>query len=192
MKQDNNYERIVFTALAQERIFTIDDIYDLPDGKRAELIDGQIYYMAPPNRKHQKIVRILTQSIANYIDHKGGPCEVYPTPFAVFLNEDDINYVEPDVSVICDPSKLNDKGCNGAPDWIIEVVSPSSRQLDCSTKLFKYRSAGVQEYWIVDPDKMRITVWNFKDDNTEEYTFLDSVPVNIYDDFSIDFSKLNV
>ena len=140
----------------------INDIYDLPDGTRAELIDGQIYYMAPPNRKHQKIVSILTQSIANFIDHKGGTCEVYPAPFAVFLNEDDINYVEPDVSVICDPSKLNDKGCNGAPDWIIEVVSPS-RPLDYSTKLFKYRLAGVQEYWLVDPDKARITVWNFKD-----------------------------
>ena len=179
-------------ALTQERIFTIDDIYDLPDGKRAELIDGQIYYKASPDRKHQEIVRMLIQSIANYIDHKGGPCEVYPAPFAVFLNEDDINYVEPDVSVICEPGKLNDKGCSGAPDWIIEVVSPSSRQLDYSTKLFKYRSAGVQEDWIVDPDKTRLTVWNFKDDNTEEYTFLDSVPVSIYDDFSIDFSKLNI
>lgn len=132
--------------MAQERIFTIDGIYDLPDGKRAELIDGQIYFKAMPDRKHQEIVRMLIQRIANYIEHKGRPCEVYPAPFAVFLNEDDINYVEPDVSVICDPSKLNDKGCNGAPDWIIEVISPSSRQLDYSTKLFKYRSAGVQEY----------------------------------------------
>lgn len=179
-------------ALAQERIFTIDDIYALPDGKRAELIDGQIYYMAPPNRKHQEIVRMLTQSIANYIDYKGGSCEVYPAPFAVFLNEDDTNYVEPDISVICDRNKLDDRGCNDAPDWVIEVVSPSSRQMDYSTKLFKYRSAGVREYWLVDPDKSRITVWNFEDDNTEEFTFLDSVPANIYDDFSIDFSKINL
>lgn len=179
-------------ALAQEKIFTIDDIYDLPDGKRAELIDGQIYYMAPLNRKHQEIVRILTQSIANYIDHKGEPCKVYPAPFAVFLNEDDTNYVEPDVSVICNRSKLNDRGCNGAPDWIIEVVSPSSRRMDYSTKLFKYRSSGVREYWLVDPDKTRITVWSFEDDNTEEYTFLDSVPANIYDDFSIDFSEMDI
>lgn len=179
-------------ALAQEKIYTIDDIFDLPDGKRAELIDGQIHYMAPPNRKHQEIVRMLTQSIANYIDHKGGACKVYPAPFAVFLNEDDTNYVEPDVSVICNRSKLDDRGCNGAPDWIIEVVSPSSRRMDYSTKLFKYRSAGVREYWLVDPDKARITVWNFEDDNTEEFTFLDSVPVNIYDDFSIDFSKLDI
>ena len=176
---------------AQERIFTIDDIYALPDGQRAELIDGQIYYMAPPNRKHQEIVRMLTQSIANYIDHNGGSCKVYPAPFAVFLNEDDTNYVEPDISVVCDRSKLDDRGCNGAPDWVIEVVSPSSRQMDYSTKLFKYRSAGVREYWLVDPDKSRITVWNFEEDNTEEFTFLDSVPANIYDDFSIDFSKLN-
>ena len=178
-------------ALVQERIFTIDDIYALPDGQRAELIDGRIYYMAPPNRKHQDIVRMLTQNIANYIDHKGGSCEVYPAPFAVFLNEDDTNYVEPDISVICNRSKLDDRGCNGAPDWVIEVVSPSSRQMDYSTKLFKYRSAGVREYWLVDPDKSRITVWDFEDDNTEEFTFHDSVPANIYDDFSIDFSKLS-
>ena len=74
-------------------------------------------------------------------------------PFAVFLNADDKNYVEPDISVICDKSKLTDKGCNGAPDWIIEIVSSGSRRMDYYTKLFKYRTAGVREYWIVDPDK---------------------------------------
>ena len=179
-------------ALAQERIYTIEDIYALPDGERAELIDGQIYYMSPPNRIHQKIVMMLSQSIANYIDRKGGPCEVYPAPFAVFLNEDDTNYVEPDISVICDKDKLNDKGCNGAPDWVIEIVSPGSRRMDCSTKLFTYRSAGVRDYWIVDPDKNRITVWNFEKDNTEEFRFSDSVPSNIYDDLSIDFSVLDI
>lgn len=74
------------------------------------------------------------------------------------MNENDKNYVEPDISVICDTDKLNDKGCNGAPDWIIEIVSPGSRRMDYSVKLFKYRSAGVREYWIVDPEKHRITV----------------------------------
>ena len=179
-------------AFAQERIYTIEDIYALPDGERAELIDGQIYYMSPPNRKHQEIAVMLTQKIANHIDKKGGPCKVYPAPFAVFLNKDDINYVEPDISVICDKDKLNDKGCSGAPDWVIEIVSPGSRRMDCSTKLFKYRSAGVRDYWIVDPDKNRITVWNFEEDNTEEFHFSDSVPSNVYDDLSIDFSVLDI
>ena len=113
-------------ALAQEKIYTIDDIYSLPDGEHAELIDGQIYYTAPPNRKHQTIARELFSSINSYIRSKGGPCEPFFAPFAVFLNEDDINYVEPDISIICDSDKLTDKGCSGAPDWIIEIVSPSS------------------------------------------------------------------
>lgn len=176
--------------LPQKNIYNIHDIYALPDGERAELIDGHIYYMAPPGRKHQEISFALSRLIADYIDRKGGPCKVYPAPFAVFLNEDENNYVEPDISVICEREKLNEKGCNGAPDWIIEVVSPSSRRMDYSTKLFKYRSAGVREYWLVDPDKNRIMVWNFETDGAEEFTFLDSVTANIYGDLSIDFSIL--
>ena len=92
---------------------TIDDIYALPDGERAELIDGQIYYLAAPSRTHQRILFSLSRKIADYIDSKGGNCEVDIAPFAVFLNNDDINYVEPDISVICDSSKLDDKGCHG-------------------------------------------------------------------------------
>lgn len=171
---------------------TIDEIYALPDGQRAELIDGCIYDMAPLSRTHQKILGMLYQAIANYIADKRGSCEVYSAPFAVFLNQDDFNYVEPDISVICNPDKLDDKGCNGAPDWVLEIVSPSSRRMDYFIKLFKYRSAGVREYWIVDPDKNRITVWNLDEENTEEFTFSDTVAVNIYDDFSIDFSAIDV
>lgn len=169
--------------LLQEKIYTIDDIYALPDGERAELIDGQIYYMAPPGRIHQKISWKLHQAIANYIDRNKGTCEVYAAPFAVFLNEK--NYVEPDISVICDKNKLTDKGCNGAPDWIIEIVSSSSRRVDYYKKLFKYRTAGVREYWIVDPEKERVTVYNFEKETADEYTFNISVPVGIFDGFSI-------
>lgn len=114
--------------LAQEKIHTIEDIYNLADGTRAELIDGQIYYMAPPSRKHQQLILNLSRKIADYIDAKNGACEVDIAPFAVFLNENDTNYVEPDISVICDSNKLTDKGCHGAPDWIIEIVSPGSRK----------------------------------------------------------------
>lgn len=127
-------ERKTIMRAVKESIYTIDDIYALPDGQRAELIDGQIYNMAPPKRIHQKLISELTQSIGNYIKSQNGSCEVYPAPFAVFLNDDDKNYVEPDLSVICDKSKLDDRGCNGAPDLIIEVVSPSSRKLDYSIK----------------------------------------------------------
>lgn len=178
-------------ALLQERTYTMDDIYALPDGERAELIDGNIYYMAPPSRRHQDFVVELSTTINNYIKSNNGDCKPYVAPFAVFLNGNDKNYVEPDISVICDTGKLNDKGCNGAPDWIIEVASPSSKRMDYMTKLFKYRTAGVREYWITDPDKNRVTVYYFETDFVEEYTLTDKVKVNIYEDFEIDFSTMN-
>lgn len=172
-------------ALKKEEMYTIDDIYALPDGERAELIDGKIYYMAPPNRTHQRISGKLFQTIANYIDSKGGKCEIYAAPFAVFLNKDDINYIEPDISVICDLSKIDDKGCHGAPDWVIEIVSPGSKPMDYFTKLFKYRMSGVREYWIVDPKKAMVTVYRFEKETMEDYSFGEDVPVGIYENFTI-------
>lgn len=179
-------------ALAQEKIYTIDDIYSLPDGQRAELLDGQIYYMAPPSRKHQDIVGGLYEIIRQFIKSDNGSCRTYIAPFAVFLNKDDKNYVEPDISVICDRDKLNDKGCNGAPDWIIEVVSPGSRAVDYYKKLFKYRSAGVREYWIVDDERNLVTVYDFQHDNAMNYTFSDDIPVSIYEGFLIRLDLLDI
>lgn len=176
-------------ALNKEEIYTIDDIYALPDGERAELIDGKIYYMAPPNRRHQDIIFSLSRRIADYIDSNDGNCKVYLAPFAVFLNENDTNYVEPDISVICDSGKLTDKGCNGAPDWIIEIVSPGSKQMDYFIKLFKYQTAGVREYWIVDPEKDSVMVYRFEEETMEQYLFGDDVPVGIYDGLSIKCSE---
>lgn len=177
--------------LLKTNAYTVEDIYALPEGQRAELIDGQIYDMAPPNRTHQRIVSQLTKIIGQYIDSKNGSCEVYPAPFAVFLNKDSRNYVEPDISIICDKEKLDDRGCNGAPDWIIEIVSPSSRQMDYFTKLFKYRTAGVREYWIVNPQKHTVMVYDFeKEERSNQYNFCDDVPVCIYEDFIINIDKL--
>lgn len=178
--------------LPKEGVYTIDDIYNLPNGERAELIDGQIYYMAPPSRKHQEIAGELFTSINNYIRAAGGSCKPYIAPFAVFLNENDKNYVEPDISVICDPNKLNEKGCVGAPDWIIEIVSPGSRRMDYNNKLFKYRTAGVREYWIVDPQKEWIMVYSFFNDDMNEYSFTDDIPSGIYPGFSLNLSTLNI
>jgi len=172
-------------ALRQEETYTIDDIYALPDGERAELIDGKIYYMAPPNTKHQMLVSELHYQIKDYIKHNNGECNVFPAPFAVFLNGNDKNYVEPDISIICNNDKLTEKGCNGAPDWVIEIVSPSSKYIDYLTKLFKYRTAGVREYWIVDSIKKRVTVYFFEKELVEEYSFGTDVPVGIYDGFTI-------
>ena len=165
--------------------YTIEYIYALPDGERAELIDGQIYYMAPPNTRHQRMLNYINTEINMYIRKNNGECEVFPAPFAVFLNDDDMNYVEPDISVICDKNKISDKGCHGAPDWVIEIISPSSRAMDYFTKLFQYQKSGVREYWIVDPIKQRVTVYFFEKELVEEYSFGEEVPVGIYEGFSI-------
>lgn len=177
---------------SKKKEYSLENIYALPEGVRAELIDGQIFYMAPPTRRHQELVGELFAIIHNHIKSRGGLCKPYIAPFAVFLNEDDKTYVEPDISVICSPDKLNDKGCVGAPDWVIEIVSPGSRRMDYYAKLFKYRTAGVREYWIVDPDKNRIMVYNFESEDTTEYTFTDSVSVGIYEGLSIDFGQLSI
>lgn len=172
-------------ALRKEGGYTIDDIYALPDGERAELIDGKIYYMAPPSRTHQRILLSLSRKIADYIDSQNGNCEINIAPFAVFLYDDDTNYIEPDISVICDASKLDDKGCHGAPDWIVEIVSPGNKPMDYFTKLFQYRTAGVREYWIVDPAKEMVTVYRFEKETMDEYSFGEEIPVGIYKGFSI-------
>ena len=112
-------------------------------------------------------------------------------PFAVFLNQDDHNYVEPDISVICDPNRINEKGCNGAPDFIIEIVSPSSQRMDYLTKLFKYRTAGVREYWIVNPMKQTVQTYFFGDvEDSNQYSFDDEISVGIYDDLKICIADL--
>ena len=178
--------------LLEEKIYTIEAIYALPEGKRAELIDGKIYYMAPPSRKHQDISGELYADIKSYIRSHGGDCKVYAAPFAVYLDEATNTYVEPDISVICNPDKLDDKGCTGAPDWIIEIVSPASRRMDYYTKLFKYRTAGVREYWIVDPSKNQIVVYNFEHGDMEQYTLQDSIKAGIYESLYINFSQINL
>lgn len=177
--------------LSHERICTIEDIYALPEGQRAELIDGQIYMMAPPVRIHQKLITEIVSNIHLYIKGHNGDCEVYPAPFAVFLNADGRNYVEPDISVICDKTRLDDRGCNGAPDWIIEIVSPGTERIDCGIKLFKYRSAGVREYWIINPRIRTVSVYDFEhNEKTRQYSFDDAIPVCIYENLVITVSDL--
>lgn len=172
-------------AVKRENLYTIEDIYLLPEGERAELIDGRIYYMAPPSTRHQGLVTDLLCQIGRHIRENNGSCEVFPAPFAVFLSENNRTYVEPDISVICDGSKLTEKGCVGAPDWVIEIVSPSSRQMDYYRKLFQYRTAGVREYWVVDPERERVTVYHFERDTMEEYPFGREIPVGIYEGFCV-------
>lgn len=173
-------------ALPLEKEYTIQDIYDLPEGERAELIDGKLYMMAPSSTNHQRIVADMLFQIKSFIESNAGECEVFPAPFAVFLNETDTTYVEPDLCVICDERKITKKGCMGAPDWIMEIVSPASKRMDYYVKLFKYRSAGVKEYWIVDEEKKEVTVYDFANDNMEQYAMSEEIAVNLYE------GKLNI
>ena len=177
--------------LPNAKIYTTEDIYALPEGERAELIDGRLYNMAPPSRIHQEILMELSATLRDYIRKNAGNCKVYPAPFAVFLGEDNKNYVEPDISVICDKNKLTDKGCNGAPDFVIEIVSPSSRKMDYSTKNTLYSDFGVREYWIVDPAKERTTVYRYEEDSAPMITpFSMPITVGIYQDLSITIAEL--
>ena len=176
------------TAIPERKEYTIRDIEALPEGQSAELIQGNLYMQAAPSRSHQRIISEMLTKINNYIrDHSGGG-EVYPAPFAVRLFADDSTYLEPDISVICDTDKLNDKGCNGAPDWIIEVVSPESVERDYYRKLMLYQSAGVREYWIVNPMERKTNVYQFP--QFQIYDFDDVIRVGIYPGFEIRISDI--
>ena len=177
--------------LTKKHIYTIEDIYNLPEGQHAELISGQIYMMSPPSRIHQKLVYQLCLTIGNYIASKGGTCEVYPAPFAVNLHADDKTYVEPDISVICDKNKLSNRGCEGSPDFIIEIVSPGSRRMDYNTKNSLYANAGVREYWIVDPEKERTTLYRYEEDAAPMIIpFNQDIVSGIYSHLKINISEL--
>lgn len=180
-------------GLPQKQLYTEDDYCNIPEEIRSELIDGTIHYQAAPSRKHQQILGFLYKTIANYIDSKVGSCEVYPAPFAVKLRDDRKNIVEPDISVICDLQKLTDQGCTGAPDWIIEIVSPGNANHDYVRKLNLYADTGVREYWIVNPEDKSVLIYFFEGDvYAQHYTFTDSVKVSIYDDFTIDFQQITL
>lgn len=181
-------------GLPPEKYYTAEDYYNMPDEIRAELIDGEMVYMASPSRIHQEILGELYNIIKNYIKSKDGGCRVYPAPFGVQLDENEDTVLKPNISVICDPGKLNDRGCLGAPDWIIEIVSPSNPKNDYITKLSLYSNAHVREYWIVDPENNGIRVYNMDGDKfaVHAYTFSDTVKAGIYEDLYIDFADLDL
>lgn len=172
--------------------YTTADIRALPEGKRAELIDGKMYMMSSPTLIHQEISMWLTARIFDYIRENNGRCRVLPAPFGVFIKGDDRNYFEPDISVVCDRKKLSREGCHGAPDWIIEIVSPSSRKMDYIQKTAAYMEAGVGEYWIVDPDSGTVSVYCFRESaEPVPYSFTDRIPSATYENLSIDFAALS-
>ena len=180
--------------LTTNNICTEDGFDRPPETERAELIEGQFYDLAAPSRIHQEILMELSAVIRNYIKSKNGLCKVCPAPFAVKLFADRTTIVEPDISVICKPDKLTEKGCSGAPDWIIEIVSPRNPGHDYVKKLNLYMDAGVREYWIVDPLEKTVLVYHLFESRfiVRTYTFHDKIKAEIFDDLWIDFKEFEL
>ena len=174
--------------------YTLDDYYALPDERRVELIDGVFYDMSAPAVIHQKILGELFILFRECMDAHEGECEVYLSPCDVRLDCDNKTMVQPDLLVICGPYDLGAKCFEGAPDLALEILSPSTRSKDMLLKLYKYQNAGVKEYWIVDPDRETVMVYDFRDDSyyPEIYDFDSVIPIHISNgQCSIDFSRVN-
>jgi Uma2 family endonuclease len=201
-----------------DKEYTYEDYLAFDENVRCEIINGQVYMMATPSRVHQRLVSYLTRKLGQFLD--GKPCEVFPAPFTVVLmkkikkDASNINefksyfrdetdpkksqwVVEPDISVICDKSKLTKEGCVGAPDFIVEIVNPSNRYWDTRTKHYFYEINGVREYLTVDPEKGRIikrvlNEYGVFDDVVSVYSFADTVPCTVLEGCEIDFSGVDL
>ncbi len=174
--------------------YTVDDYYKLPDGVRKELIDGEFYDMASPTVTHQSIAASFFFDVQNYITSNKGPCKVYMGPIDVQLDKDEQTMVVPDAFILCDQSANLDKKIYGAPDFVLEVLSPSTRMKDLTKKLFKYKAAGVREYWIIDPKKRLLMKHNFMDEDymPEIMPLEGETGIAIYDDkCKVNLDKIN-
>lgn len=140
--------------------YTVADWEHLPGDRRAELMDGVLYDMANPALVHQLILSSLLFQLLDYVEKNHGGCRVIPAPIGVRLEKDNKTMLEPDLVVVCSPEKLHPKWLEGAPDLVIEILSPSTRHRDLTRKFSKYESAGVRSYWVIDPEKKRILVYN--------------------------------
>ena len=173
---------------ARKQKYTYADYLTWDDGQRCELIDGVVYMMSPaPSVDHQRISGEIFRQLVTYL--RGKKCEVFPAPFDVRLNaaNEDDTVVQPDLTVVCDHNKLDEHGCIGAPDMIIEILSPSSENHDKMTKFKKYRQAGVREYWIVSPKSRDINVFLLENEQyvCQPYGESDTIPVHVLDDCQI-------
>lgn len=174
--------------------YTLEDYYALPEDIRAELIDGVLYDMSAPQVIHQMIVGRLTLRLAQYIESKQGNCIVFGAPVDTQLDCDNRTMVQPDIGIVCDRDQLLMKGIFGAPDFVVEVLSPSTRKKDRTIKLLKYMNAGVREYWIVDPEKKYVAVYLADEDggyDVSVYSFEDIIPVAIFEnECKINFKEI--
>lgn len=180
--------------LKSKEKYTYADYLTWPEGERWEIIDGVPYMQSAPSTVHQEILMELSRQIANHLRDKS--CKIYPAPFSVRLKGDEISdadikkVVEPDLTIVCDKSKVDEKGCNGAPDMIIEIISPSSVKTDRLIKFNMYEKVGVKEYWIVEPEVKIVSVFVLQENGRygrqEVYSEEDQISLNIIPDLSID------
>jgi len=185
-------------ALKLPTHYTYADYYNWSEEERWELINGEAYAMSAPSRLHQKILVELARQIGNYLEEK--TCEIYVAPFDVRLpkrNEKDEQIdtvIQPDISIICDESKLDNKGCRGAPDWIIEILSPSSKLMDMEVKRKLYEQHGVKEYWIINPEERYVMIYllDFQRKYNQPiiYSLAQPVQVSLFPDLSIEWEFL--
>ena len=163
--------------------YTLDDYLALPDEIRVELIDGVFYDMSSPTNIHQLLAGEIYRVLANFLRTKKGPCLPFIAPADVQLDCDNKTILQPDVFVVCDRKKIPANRVFGAPDLVIEILSPSTRKKDISIKTNKYLNAGVREYWIVDPSKQKVLVYLFEDKDFDDimiFGFDQKIPVGIF------------
>lgn len=183
---------------AEKERYTFADVLTWEESDRIEIIDGEAVMMAPPSRIHQKISVSITSQLYNFLE--GKKCEVYPAPFGVRLFEkdgdtpEDIDtLVEPDISVVCDKNKLDKHGCKGAPDLVIEILSPSTVRHDRFVKLALYQRAGVREYWIVEPETQTVQVYTLENGILQPCAFYgagDVAKVNVLNGCFVELGKV--
>ena len=183
---------------AKKEHYTFADILAWEGNERVEIINGEIFLMASPFRVHQEISGELFRQLANFLE--GKKCRVYAAPFAVRLfekdgdNPEDVDtMVEPDITVVCDKDKLDKHGCKGAPDMVMEILSPSTQRHDRLVKLGLYQRAGVREYWIVDPDSSTVQVFLRRDGSLQLHEVYDRqsvAKVDVLDGCFIELGKV--
>lgn len=183
---------------AEKGRYTFADVLTWTGDERAEIVNGEPVMMAPPTTAHQLISGEIFRQLGNYLE--GKKCRAIPAPFAVRLFEKDgespedvDTMVEPDITIVCDPSKLDKHGCKGAPDMVVEILSPSTQRHDRLVKLGLYQRAGVREYWIVDPDSSTVQVF-FQQDGSlqlqEVYYQHGVAKVNVLEGCFIELNKV--
>ena len=192
-KNTSSAERVKIHRMHNnENGYSINDYLEWPEDERIELIDGVIYNMASPSSAHQIFDLAIASQIFTQIRKHGGGCVPMIAPVDVQIDSDDKTMLQPDFLIVCDKNKINEKRVVGAPDFVIEILSPSTRIKDVFIKQNKYMTSGVREYWTVDLQEKAVTVYLFTEGHVVQYSLEDTVPIGIYDGkISVDFSDIS-